>query len=275
MQRTIFIWDIHWCFDEFIALLEKIKYNVETDQLYLTGDLINKWPKAFELIDFLVKNPQIKSVIWNNEVNFLRYIKDREWWGNNEERLENLTDLTDLTNWNKNNLEEDYQKIKTGLQDSKNFNELIEKGLFDKKYEKENKLFNEYLKQFSKKHIEYLLNLPLYIETESWILLHWWLVPWKKLEEHHIDEITRIRDYNWKPWYEYYNWKKPIIYWHWAANWLSIKNNTIWLDSWCVYWKHLTAYIIRSDVEWWRNDGDWWNIELIQVSNKNVYCPIV
>lgn len=235
-KRTIFIWDIHGCFDEFISLLEKIKYNVETDQLYLTGDLINKWPKAFELIDFLVKNPQIKSVIWNNEVNFLRYIGDLE--------------------------------INGDFGDNKNLEELIKKWLFDKKYEKENRLFDEYLKQFSKKHIEYLLNLPLYIETENWILLHGGLVPWKKLEDHHIDEITRIREYDWKPWYDYYNWKKKIIYGHWAANWLSIKSNTIGLDSWCVYGKHLTAYIIRTDVEWW-------SIELVQMPNKNVYCPIV
>jgi len=252
MKRTIFIWDIHGCFDEFIALLEKIKYNVETDQLYLTGDLINKWPKAFELIDFLLKNPQIKSVIGNNEVNFIRYIGDLE--------------------------------IKGDFVDNGNYGFLIEKGLYDKKYEKKNSLFDKYLKQFSKEHIEYLLNLPLWIEDENWILLHWGLVPWKKLEEHHIDEITRIREYVWyqddkyrnieikRPWYEYYDWEKTIIYWHWAADWLRIRKNTIWLDSGCVYWKHLTAYI-RYDNKWLENDFKWW-FEIVQVSVNKGYCPI-
>ena len=233
MQRTIFIWDIHGCFDEFIALLEKIKYNIETDQLYLTGDLINKWPKVIELLNFLIKNPQIKSVIWNNEVNFIRYIGDL--------------------------------KVKRNFKNNKKLKNLIKKGLFDKKYEKQNKLFDKYLENFSKEHIEYLLNLPLYIENKDWILLHWGIIPWKKLEEHHIDEITRIRDYNWKPWYEYYNWKKTIIYGHRAANWLSIKNNTIWLDSSCVYWKHLTTYILNNN---------WWP-ELSQISAKTTYCPII
>jgi len=186
-MRTIFIWDIHWCFDEFTNLLKKVDYNKNKDNLYLTWDLINKWPKSFEVIDFLVKNPQIKSVIWNNEVNFLRFLK----------------------------------------QDHKKYNSSFEK----------------LKEQFSKKHIEYLEALPKYIKTKDWILLHAWVIPWKKLKEHDIDEITRVREIDWKKWYEYYNKnRKKIIYWHYAVDWLKIRENTIGLDSWCVYWKQLTAY---------------------------------
>jgi predicted phosphodiesterase len=227
MTRTIFIWDIHGCFDEFIALLEKIKYKPETDQLYLTGDLINKWPKAKELLDFLIQNPQIKSVIWNNEVNFLR-------------RLQKIKS-------------EDDQMINI-----KNYEKLIKKGLFDKSYDKENPLFEQYLKIFSKEHIKYITSLPLYIETNGWILLHGWLVPWKKLEEHHLDEITRIRQWDWKPWYDYYTWSKTIIYGHWAADWLRIRQNTKWLDTGCVYGKRLTAYCYET-----------W--EIWQISAKKLY----
>jgi len=218
-MRTIFIWDVHWCFDEFCNLLEKIKYNQNTDKLYLTWDIINKWPKTLELLNFLVNNTQIKSVIWNNEVNFIRYIR-------------NLEELEIDWDWYLNN---------------ENYRNLLKKGLFDKKYEKENILFDEYLKSFSKEHIEYLLNLPLYIENTDWLLIHWWVIPWKQLEEQHIDEVTRIRDFQWKPWYLKYTWNKPIIYWHWAQDGISIRNNTIWLDSWCVYWKRLTAYILETN----------------------------
>jgi len=240
-MRTIFIWDIHWCFDEFLNLLEKIKYNVETDKLYLTWDLINKWPKAFELIDFLIKNPQIKSVIGNNEVNFIRYIKNVEWLG---------------IDWD-------------WYLNSENYKGLVKKGLFDREYGKENPLFDKYLKQFSKKHIEYLLGLPLYIENKNWILLHWGLVPWKNLEEQSLDEITRIREYEGKPWYEYYNWQKKIIYGHWAKDGLRFRKNTIWLDSGCVYWKRLSALI---NTEGWRNDREWW--EIIQVPARKVYVLV-
>ena len=245
MSRTIFVWDIHWCFDEFLELLEKINFDYENDSLYLTGDLINKWPKWYELIDFLVNRPKIKSVIWNNEVNFLRYIAG-------------LQDLNRIAGW-----EQDFRIIEglCGNKNIENFQTLIKKGLFDKTYQKHNPLFEEYLKKFSDKHIEYILNLPLYVEAENWILLHWGLVPGKKLEEHHIDEITRIRQYNWKPWYEFYTWNKTVIYWHWAADGLRIRKNTKWLDSWCVYGKRLTAYI-------------WETQEIVQVSAKKVYVEV-
>jgi len=213
-MRTIFIWDIHWCFDEFMALLNKINYDKNSDKLYLTWDIINKWPKALELLDFLLKNSQIKSVIWNNEVNFLRYAKN---FG-----------------------------VLESFEDNENYKQLIKKGLFDEFKKKQSPLFDEYLKQFSKKHIEYLISLPLWIETDNWILLHWGLVPWKKLEEHHLDEITRIRTYDWKAWYEYYNQDKKVIYGHWAVDWLRVRKNTIWLDTWCVYWKRLTAYVFET-----------------------------
>lgn len=204
-MRTIFIWDIHWCFDEFESLLDKLDYNKKKDKLYLTWDLINKGPKSFELIDYLVENPQIKSVIWNNEINFLRYLE-----------------------WN------------------------------NKKY---NPLFDKYKLKFKEKHINYLKKLPAYIETKDWILLHAWIIPWKKLEEHDIDEITRVRTINWKKWYEYYTWIKPIIYGHYAQDGLKIRKNTIWLDSWCVYWKKLTSYIFET-----------W--EIIQQDAKKEYIAI-
>ncbi len=190
-MRTIFIWDIHGCFKEFINLLEKLEYNKDIDKLYLTWDIINKWPESFKVLDFLIKNPQIKSVVWNNEINFLRYLK----------------------------------------QDYINYNQT----------------FNELKKYVSKKHIEYLKSLPTYIETSNWILLHAWVIPGKPLKEHNINEITRIRKINWKKWYEYYNkTNKKIIYWHYAADGLQVRKNTIWLDSGCVYWKYLTAYIYET-----------------------------
>jgi hypothetical protein len=68
------------------------------------------------VLNFLIDNPQIKCVLGNNEVNFLRFL--------------------------------------------------------DGNMEKYRPVFDIYKKIFSNKHIEYLRNLPLYIETDKWILLH-------------------------------------------------------------------------------------------------------
>lgn len=191
--RTIFIWDVHWCYKEFKLLLKKLNIQ-ENDNIYLVWDLISKWPKWFKVLKYVYKRQeQFKFVLWNYEMYFL-----------------------DWLNW------KFYEYDKT------NFEKLKEK------LEKYPDILN------------FLKKAPLYLENENFILIHWWLIPWKDLKDHNIDEITKIREYRWKPWYEYYTWDKMIFYWHRATEWLRVSQNTIWLDSWCVYWKWLTAYILET-----------------------------
>lgn len=225
-SRKIFIWDVHWCFDELILLLEKIKIT-DNDKIYLTWDFINKWPKSYEVLEFLYKNKDNFSyVIWNNEVNFLKWIIAN--------KQENQIIINELYKkyliWNNNDL--DFLQW-INLQKSKNhkiFNDLYKKI-------KENNSFH---------FLDIIINSPMYIEEDNFILVHWWIIPGKKLEEHSLDEITRLRLYNNELWYKNYFWDKKIIYWHNAKDWLQIREKTIWLDSWCVYWKSLTAYILDS-----------------------------
>ena len=73
-KRTIFIWDVHGCFDEFELLIDKLNIQ-EDDTVYLVWDMINKWPKSWKTIKFLYKNQeQFKCILWNNEINFFRYL---------------------------------------------------------------------------------------------------------------------------------------------------------------------------------------------------------
>lgn len=193
-QRSIFIWDVQWCYDELKALLLKVSLT-EYDKVYFVWDLINKWPKSFKILKYLYKNrDKFKSVLWNHEVNFLRWL---DW-----------QDIED---------DSDFKILKSKI-DKKNASYLI----------------------------DYLKSLPLYMEKDDFILLHWWIIPWKKLKDHSIDEMTRVRDYEWKPWYDYYEWEKKVIYWHRAMDWIRIRENTIWLDSWCVYGKSLSCYILET-----------------------------
>jgi bis(5'-nucleosyl)-tetraphosphatase (symmetrical) len=196
--RNIFIWDVQWCYKELKKLLKKLDVKHD-DRVFFVWDLINRWPKSYKVLKLLYKNrKQFHSVVWNHEINFLRYL---EW--------------------------KTYDEI-----NKKTFKKLKKK--LKKKLEEKPKI------------LDYLKSLPKYIEEDNFILVHAWIIDWKSLESHDIDEITRIRDYNWKPWYEYYKWDKKIIYWHRAVDWLRIRENTIWLDSWCVYWKSLTAYILET-----------------------------
>ncbi len=75
-KRTIFIGDIQGCFDEFMHLLKKLNYEPTNDYLYLVGDTINRGPKSSEVLDFLIENPQIKSVLGNHEYFFIKSLEN-------------------------------------------------------------------------------------------------------------------------------------------------------------------------------------------------------
>ena len=198
--RTIFIWDIHGCYDVFMLLIKKIGVK-KNDKVYCVWDIINKWPKSFKVLNFFHKNKeQYKCVMWNHEIGFLR-------WINGEAPQYNCKQYRVLR-----------EKIET------------------KKPE---------LTSFWK-------NLPLYIEDDDFIVLHWGIIPEKSLESHSIDEIVNLREYEWKPWYNYYTWSKKIIYWHWAMNGVQIREKTIWLDSGCVYGWFLSAYILETNELIWQ-----------------------
>lgn len=108
-------------------------------------------------------------------------------------------------------------------------------------YEKLKDKFNKHPKIFN-----FFKNLPILIEQEDFLMIHGWLDPNKKLEDHNENEITLMREINSKPWYKQYTWDKKVIYGHWAQNWLNIYWKTIWLDWGCVYWKALHAYVLES-----------------------------
>ena len=65
-NRTLFIGDVHGCFDELMLLCERMKLT-DVDHLYFVGDLINKWPKSLEVIEFVRNRPNTWSVLGNHE----------------------------------------------------------------------------------------------------------------------------------------------------------------------------------------------------------------
>ena len=70
-MNTYAIGDIQGCFSEFIALLEKVNFNKDDDQLWLVGDLINRGPHNLETILFLKSLPNVTCVLGNHDLHFL------------------------------------------------------------------------------------------------------------------------------------------------------------------------------------------------------------
>ena len=72
MARTIVIGDIHGCYAELLALLEKAAFAVG-DRVVAVGDLIVKGPRNKETLDLFSRDARFSSVIGNHDLAILNF----------------------------------------------------------------------------------------------------------------------------------------------------------------------------------------------------------
>lgn len=70
-MSTYCIGDIHGCFVELQALLELIKFNSSTDQLYFVGDLVNRGPDSLKVLRFIKQLPNTTVILGNHDLHLL------------------------------------------------------------------------------------------------------------------------------------------------------------------------------------------------------------
>src|SRR4029453_3479322 len=66
-SRTIVVGDIHGCYDELMALLEKAEFG-ENDRCVSVGDLITKGPKNREVLELFMTDHRFSTVIGNHDL---------------------------------------------------------------------------------------------------------------------------------------------------------------------------------------------------------------
>lgn len=59
--------DLHGCFDEYLAMLEKIKFS-EKDTLYIIGDVIDRGPHPIEILKHTMEHDNIILLLGNHEL---------------------------------------------------------------------------------------------------------------------------------------------------------------------------------------------------------------
>ncbi len=70
--RTIVVGDIHGCYDELVALLDRVRLQA-TDRVIAVGDLITKGERNREVLELFSRDPRFTAVIGNHDLALLRY----------------------------------------------------------------------------------------------------------------------------------------------------------------------------------------------------------
>lgn len=65
------IGDVQGCLNDLHKLLQAMQFEPERDELWLTGDLVNRGPKSLEVLRFLKQLPRCVSVLGNHDLHLL------------------------------------------------------------------------------------------------------------------------------------------------------------------------------------------------------------
>jgi len=99
--------------------------------------------------------------------------------------------------------------------------------------------------------LSWINSWPVYIEKEDVLLVHGGVVPGEHPSQSKVEHLVNIRywdgsgqnmkDSSYPAWHDLYTGSKLVVYAHWATQGLKIKNNSIGLDTGCVYGRELTG----------------------------------
>ncbi len=74
-KRKILIGDAHGCFDSLMELLQKAKWDPQSDVVILLGDLVDRGDKIKECLQFARTTPNVYALMGNHDHKLLRYLK--------------------------------------------------------------------------------------------------------------------------------------------------------------------------------------------------------
>ncbi len=94
--------DIQGCYDEFQALLAKIHFNPDYDELWLCGDLVNRGPKSLETLRYLFAlKDNVHAVLGNHDLHLLATAYNHRHPGKKDtlDEILNARDADTLLDW--------------------------------------------------------------------------------------------------------------------------------------------------------------------------------
>jgi len=89
------IGDIQGCFDDLLRLLDKIKFDQQSDQLWFAGDLVNRGPKSLETLRFIKSLGQSAITVLGNHDLHLLAMANKQRVPRKKDSLDQILDAPD------------------------------------------------------------------------------------------------------------------------------------------------------------------------------------
>ena len=253
--------DIHGCYDEFRALLKKIHFKHQEDQLYLVGDLINRGPKSLAVMDYLLDHQtSIFPVLGNHDLSYLVYAAG-------ETRLRRGDTYDEILNNRHAKKIKKYLKKQPLMRYLPSLDVAIAHAGIPPFWSISQALslsyeIHEQLITDDKEHYQILMQQMFGNTPTTWsneltgidrirVIINFF----SRMRYLHLDLSmdfdNKTEDYNpkvMKPWFQFdrtAHGDTKIIYGHWASLGIHDENNTLCIDSGCVWEGSLS--VVRID----------------------------
>tara|TARA_B100001094_G_scaffold325439_1_gene379775 strand:+ start:513 stop:1331 length:819 start_codon:yes stop_codon:yes gene_type:complete len=264
-MATYAIGDIQGCYKDFKKLLKEINFNKSEDTLWLAGDLVNRGPKSFDVIKYIMDlGSNAITVLGNHDFYLIAsYYKIDPWPHKNnafDEILSNK-DGEKIIDWLRNqkiiHLDNDlnYILVHAGIYPNWKIEEmltlaqLVEKSLRGEK-------FREFIKTLwsntpdnwhENLNIEQKLTFSVNVFTRMRYLKNDF-----SLDFDTKSSPEKVHSKNLTPWYELNNNiydRYKIIIGHWSTLGFRNKNNIISIDTGCAWGNKLTAIKLLKNMD--------------------------
>jgi bis(5'-nucleosyl)-tetraphosphatase (symmetrical) len=254
------IGDLQGCYDPFRKLLDKLRFDPETDTIWLTGDLVNRGPKSLKTLRFVRSlDDSVITVLGNHDLHLLALGAGKVRYGHRFEGLQKIlkaSDADELLDWLRRRPLAHYDKslgtllVHAGIHPSWSVKKTlaraaeVEDALRDDNYRTLlGKIYGSTPTRWSGdlagyKRLRFIINCLTRIRM---------LTKKKHLNLSHNGTPWSAHK-NLVPWYEFDEpaWAGTrIVFGHWSALGLIVLPKLISLDTGCVWGRQLTA--VRLD----------------------------
>jgi serine/threonine protein phosphatase 1 len=203
MSKKIFaVGDIHGCYEKLVAMMKILPWNKDNgDVLLFIGDYVDRGPQSRDVVEYLVRLKKRGGTTV-----FLK--------GNHEKMLLDYY------------IKQQDQMLYVANGGGETIASYVEGGIGRKAF------------VLPEDHLEFLLSLSLYYESDDYIFVHAGLRDGVPLDKQVEDDLLWIRE---EFIYSAYDWTKRVVFGHTALETPFVTPGKIGIDTGAVYGNKLTA----------------------------------